>query len=102
MTAGYRIGPDEIEDTLASYEGVVSAAVIGVPDEERGEVPKAFVTLDDETSPSEDLRQDLQQHVKDQLAQYEYPRVVEFVDELPTTATGKIQRARLREREGLD
>jgi acetyl-CoA synthetase len=99
ITAGYRIGPDEIEDTLATHDGVVSAAVIGIPDAERGEVPKAFVTVSHGTEPGEELRRELQQHVKDQLAQYEYPRVIEFVDEFPTTATGKIQRAKLRDRE---
>jgi acetyl-CoA synthetase len=102
ITAGYRIGPDEIEDTLATHDAVVSAAVIGIPDAERGEVPKAFVTISEGTEPSSQLRRDLQQHVKDQLARYEYPREIEFVDAFPTTATGKIQRAKLREREGIE
>jgi acyl-CoA synthetase (AMP-forming)/AMP-acid ligase II len=102
ITAGYRIGPDEIEDTIAEHKDVLDAGVIGIPDSERGEVPKAFVTLVDESTPSDELRIDLKEHVKSRLATYEYPREVEFVTELPTTVTGKIQRSELREREGLN
>ena len=101
ISSGYRIGPEEIEESLASHEAAADAAVIGVPHDERGEVPKAFVRLADGHEPSEGLRSALMDHVKDRLAKYEYPREVEFVDELPRTSTGKVRRQRLREREGI-
>jgi acetyl-CoA synthetase len=102
ISAGYRIGPEEVEDSLASHPAVADAAVIGVPDEERGEVPKAFVVVASGHEPSEELAEALQDHVKDRLAKYEYPREIEFVEEMPTTTTGKVRRADLREREGLE
>jgi acetyl-CoA synthetase len=102
ISAGYRIGPEEIEDSLASHPAVADAAVVGVPDEERGEVPKAFVVLNAGHDPDEDLVESLQEYVKARLAKYEYPREIEFVDGLPTTTTGKIRRASLREREGIE
>jgi acetyl-CoA synthetase len=102
ISAGYRIGPEEIEDSLASHPAVADAAVVGVPDDERGEVPKAFVVLVAGHEPDEDLVGALQAHVRDRLAKYEYPREIEFVDEMPTTATGKVRRADLREREGIE
>jgi acetyl-CoA synthetase len=100
ISAGYRIGPEEVEDHLATHEAVADAAVIGVPDEERGEVPKAFVVLAD-GAVSDGLEAELQRFVKERLAAYEYPREVTVVDELPKTATGKIRRESLREREGI-
>ncbi|QFU81572.1 acyl-CoA synthetase [Natronorubrum aibiense] len=108
ISAGYRIGPEEIEESLAGHDAVADAAVIGVPDDERGEVPKAYVVtaegtdLERDTDAEDDLEATLQAHVRERLAQYEYPRAIEFVDELPTTATGKIRRADLRDREGLE
>jgi acetyl-CoA synthetase len=103
ISAGYRIGPTEIEESLTSHEAVVDSAVIGVPDDERGEVPKAFVVLaDDRAGDDDDLRAELTAHVRERLAQYEYPREIEFVEDLPTTTTGKIRRTSLREREGLE
>jgi len=96
ISAGYRIGPEEIEETLATHGAVADAGVIGVPDEKRGEVPKAFVVLADDR-PTEGLRETLRDHVRDQLAAYEYPREIEFIDDLPTTSTGKVRRADLRE-----
>jgi len=99
ISAGYRIGPAEIEDSLASHDAVVNAGVIGVPDKERGEVPKAFVILSDGVDGDETVRDTLRTHVRNRLAQYEYPREITFVDELPTTTTGKIQRGRLRDRD---
>ena len=99
ISAGYRIGPAEIEESLASHEAVVDAGVIGVPDEERGEVPKAFVVLTADVVGDDTVRETLRNHVRERLAQYEYPREIEFLDELPTTATGKLQRERLRDRE---
>ena len=100
ISAGYRIGPVEIEESLAEHEAVADVAVIGVPDDERGEVPKAFVVANAAT-PDDSLRESLRQHVRDRLAQYEYPREIEFVADLPKTSTGKVRRASLREREGL-
>ena len=99
ISSGYRIGPEEIEDSLAGHDAVADAGVIGVPDDERGEVPKAYVTLAAEAEPSDSLVDELQQHVKDRLAKYEYPRHVEFIDELPRTATGKIRRTALEDRQ---
>ncbi|PSP73286.1 AMP-dependent synthetase [Halobacteriales archaeon QS_3_64_16] len=101
ISAGYRIGPEEIEDCLASHDAVADTAVIGVPDEERGKVPKAFCVLATGYEPSEELKGDLREHVRERLAQYEYPRGIEFLEELPTTVTGKVRRASLRDREGL-
>ncbi|MEF8841737.1 MAG: AMP-binding protein [Haloarculaceae archaeon] len=102
ISAGYRIGPEEVEDSLASHPAVADAAVIGVPDDERGEVPKAFVVLATGHGPGEELVETLQSHVKDRLAKYEYPREIEFVEAMPTTTTGKVRRADLREREGVE
>jgi len=101
LSSGYRIGPEEIEESLARHESVLDAGVIGVPHDERGEIPKAYVVLAEGYEPSEDLRQDLQEFVKGRLAKYEYPRELEFIEELPTTSTGKIRRTDLREREGV-
>ena len=97
ISAGYRIGPTEIEETLVGHEAVADSAVIGVPDDERGEVPKAFVVLSERSAGDDGLRSDLRQYVRDRLAQYEYPREIEFVDDLPKTASGKIRRESLRE-----
>ncbi|MEF8907962.1 MAG: AMP-dependent synthetase, partial [Haloarculaceae archaeon] len=95
ISAGYRIGPEEIEEHLADHDAVADAGVVGVPDEERGEVPKAFVVAQGE--PDDGLREELRSHVRNRLAAYEYPREIEFVDELPKTATGKVRREDLRE-----
>jgi acetyl-CoA synthetase len=92
ISSGYRIGPEEVEDSLSGHDAVADAGVIGVPDDKRGEVPKAFVQLADGHEPSDALSEELKQHVKERLAKYEYPRRLEFVDELPRTATGKIKR----------
>jgi acetyl-CoA synthetase len=101
ICSGYKIGPEEIEDSLSSHEAVLDAGVIGVPDDNRGEIPKAYVILTDGYEPSEQLETAIKDHVRSHLAQYEYPREIEFVDELPTTSTGKIRRVELREREGI-
>lgn len=101
ISAGYRIGPAEIEESLATHEAVANAGVIGVPDETRGEIPKAFVVLGEGHEQSDDLAEALQTHVKDRLAKHEYPRELEFVEELPKTTTGKVRRRDLRKREGL-
>ncbi|WP_136716983.1 acyl-CoA synthetase [Halorientalis salina] len=97
ISAGYRIGPEEVEDSVAGHEAVADAAVIGVPDDERGQVPKAFVVASGDRDPDDDLRESIRAHVRDRLAKYEYPREIEFVDALPKTATGKVRRASLRD-----
>lgn len=97
ICSGYRIGPGEIEKELANHEMVLDAGVIGIPDDKRGEVPMAFVEVANRAEPGDDLEAELQEHVKDNLAKYEYPREIEFVDELPRTPSGKIQRYKLRE-----
>ena len=102
ISAGYRIGPEEIEESLAGHEVVADSAVIGVPDEERGEIPKAFIVLADGHKASDALREEVKTHVKERLAAYEYPREVEFVDELPKTETGKVRRASLRDQESIE
>lgn len=96
ISAGYRIGPGEIEQSLAGHEAVAMCAVIGWPDEIRGEVPAAFVVLNDHWEPSDDLTQQLQHHVRTRLAAHEVPKRVTYVAELPTTTTGKIMRRALR------
>ena len=101
ISAGYKIGPVEIEEALTANPAVADAGVIGVPDDERGEVPKAFVVLAGEYDPSEDLKATLKRDVRDRLAEYEYPRHVEFVDDLPKTTSGKVRRTTLEEREGI-
>jgi len=95
ISSGYRVGPDEIEATLANHKAVTDAGVVGIPHDERGEVPKAFVTLAPGFDPDDDLRETLRRHVRERLAAYEYPRELEFVDRLPRTTTGKVKRSEL-------
>lgn len=95
-SAGYRIGPGEIEDCLGSHPAVALVAVVGVPDERRGQVPKAFVVLRSGFEPSSQLASELQTHVRERLAPHEVPRQVEFIDDLPRTTTGKVMRRALR------
>ncbi|CAO3450370.1 Acetyl-CoA synthetase (EC 6.2.1.1) [Azospirillum argentinense] len=97
-SAGYRIGPGEIEDCLIGHPAVRMAAVVGVPDPLRTEIVKAFIVLQDGVRPSDALAAEIQAHVKTRLAAHEYPRAVEFVDSLPMTTTGKIIRRELRTR----
>lgn len=96
MSAGYRIGPAEIEECVLTHPAVAMVAAVGIPDPVRGEVVKIFVTLRDSFLPSDDLADEIRQHVRSRLAAYEYPREVEFLDELPTTTTGKVRRRDLR------
>ena len=98
-SAGYRIGPAEIESCLVKHRAVANAAVIGKPDETRGSIVKAFIVLQPGESPSPALIEDIQGHVRGRLAPYEYPREIEFIDALPMTTTGKVQRKELRKRE---
>ncbi|MFO1284934.1 MAG: AMP-binding protein [Burkholderiales bacterium] len=97
--AGYRIGPSEIENCLVRHPAVANAAVVPSPDEERGNVVKAFIVLASGHAPSSALEDDIRAHVRARLAPYEYPREIEFIDALPMTTTGKVQRRVLRERE---
>ncbi|HRD10676.1 MAG TPA: AMP-binding protein [Mycobacterium sp.] len=98
-SAGYRIGPGEIEEALLRHPAVRLAAAIGVPDAVRTESIKAFLVLAEDQQPSDALAQEIREFVKTRLARHEYPRDIEFVDSLPTTTTGKIMRRELRERE---
>jgi acetyl-CoA synthetase len=95
ITAGYRVGPFEVESALVSHPAVAEAAAVPAPDEERGSVVRAIVVLAD-GDPSDELAAELQDHVKRVTAPYKYPRIVEFADELPKTPSGKIRRAELR------
>jgi acetyl-CoA synthetase len=95
-SAGYRIGPGEIEDCLLGHPAVKMAAVIGRPDPERTEIVMAFVVLEEGFAPGDGLKREIQDHVRTRLAAHEYPRDVAFVEALPMTATGKIIRRELR------
>ncbi|MBT7951488.1 MAG: AMP-binding protein [Gammaproteobacteria bacterium] len=99
LSAGYRIGPFEVESALIEHEAVAESAVVSSPDETRGEVVKAFVILAPGFEASDELMKELQNHVKSVTAPYKYPRKLEFVDSLPKTVSGKIRRIELREQE---
>jgi acetyl-CoA synthetase len=96
ISAGYRIGPYEVESALVAHPSVAEAAAVPAPDEERGSVVRAVVVLRD-GEPGPELVSELQEHVKRVTAPYKYPRIVEFADSLPKTASGKIRRAALRD-----
>ena len=98
-SAGYRMGPAEIEDCLMKHPAVGVAAVIGKPDELRTQIVKAFVVPGPGVTPTRELEDEIKTFVKVRLAAHEYPREVEFVEALPMTATGKIMRRELRDRE---
>jgi acetyl-CoA synthetase/medium-chain acyl-CoA synthetase len=99
ISAGYRIGPFEVESALLEHPAVIESAVVASPDAVRGEIVKAFVVLRPGHTPGEALARELQDHVKRVTAPYKYPRDVEFVDSLPKTVSGKIRRVELRQRE---
>jgi len=99
--SGYRIGPFEVESALISHPAVVECAVTAAPDPVRGQVVKATVVLAKGYTPSEALVKELQNHVKHVTAPYKYPRIVEFVEELPKTVGGKIKRAEIRQKNGM-
>jgi len=96
ISAGYRIGPFEVESALVEHDAVAEAAVVAAPDDERGAVVRAVVVLRDGFAGSDDLARELQDHVKAQTAPYKYPRIVDFAPDLPKTPSGKIRRAVLR------
>jgi benzoate-CoA ligase len=96
---GIYVSPFEVEAALVTHPNVLEAAVIGIPDENKLIKPKAFIVLKPGQMPGSGLDEQLKSHVKDKLAPYKYPRWIEFVPELPKTATGKIQRFKLRQRE---
>ncbi|MCL5959820.1 MAG: AMP-binding protein [Chloroflexi bacterium] len=98
-SSGYRIGPFEIEAALDKHPVVVKSAVVGSPDEERGEIVKAFIVLQDGVQGSEELKQELQEFVKTKVSMHEYPKEIEFIDTLPQTADGKLKRRELKEME---
>lgn len=98
-SASYRIGPSEIENCLVRHPAVANAAVVPSPDPERGNLVKAFIVLTAGYTPSKDLEVEIQEHVRGKLAPYEYPKEIEFIDALPMTTTGKVQRRVLRLRE---
>ena len=98
-SAGYRIGPGEIEDCLLKHAAVAQAAVIGSPDELRGSIVKAFIVLAKGYEPTDELKTDIQVSVRTRLAAYEYPREIEFIKEVPMTTTGKVRRMELRQRD---
>jgi acetyl-CoA synthetase len=98
ISGGYRIGPFEVESALVGHPAVAEAAAVAAPDEERGAIVRAVVVLRDRARERDpQLVRELQDHVKAQTAPYKYPRVIDFVDELPKTASGKIRRAALRD-----
>ena len=95
-SSGYRIGPFEIESVLITHPAVLECAITAAPDPVRGQVVKATVVLTKGYTASEELKKELQNHVKKNTAPYKYPRIVEFVDELPKTISGKIRRVQIR------
>ena len=99
ISAGYRIGPFEVESALIEHPAVAEAGVIGKPDPVAMEIVKAFVVLRAGHAPGEELVRALQEHVKRVTAPYKYPRAIEFVESLPKTVSGKIRRVELREQE---
>jgi acetyl-CoA synthetase len=100
ISAGYRIGPFEVESALVAHQAVAEAAVVAAPDEERGAIVRAVVVLRPGFEPGEALARELQEHCRARTAPYKYPRLVEFAGDLPKTASGKVRRALLRE-EGI-
>lgn len=97
VSSGYNISGPEVEDALLTHPAVLECAVVGAPDETRGQIVKAYIILQDGYEPGDTLVKELQDHVKGTIAPYKYPRAIEFLDALPRTATGKVQRFRLRQ-----
>ena len=99
ISSGYNISGPEIEGVLLEHIEVAECAVIGSPDPGRTQIVKAFIVLRDENKRGDDLTKTLQDFVKNRIAPYKYPRTIQYVDKLPKTATGKLQRFRLRQEE---
>jgi acetyl-CoA synthetase len=99
ISAGYRIGPFEVESACLEHPAVAEAAAVASPDERRGMVVKAFIVLAEGHEPSDALASEIKSYVRDQHSAYAYPRLIEFVPDLPKTLTGKIRRIELRQRE---
>ena len=99
ISAGYRIGPFEVESACVEHPAVKEAAAVASPDERRGDIVKAFIVLAGGHEPSDELAQEIKTHVRERHSAYAYPREIEFVDDLPKTLTGKIRRIELREQE---
>ncbi|MGI6085824.1 MAG: AMP-binding protein, partial [Acetivibrionales bacterium] len=95
-SSGYRIGPFEVESVIMEHQSVLECAVTGVPDPVRGHIVKATIVLTKGYEPSEELKQEIQNYVKTHTAPYKYPRIIEFVNELPKTISGKIRRTEIR------
>ena len=98
-SSGYRIGPFEVESALVAHPAVIEAAVTGVPDELRGQIVKATVVLAEGYTASDELTKELQNYVKKLTAPYKYPRIINYVTELPKTISGKIRRVEIREQD---
>jgi 2-aminobenzoate-CoA ligase len=96
ISSGYNISGPEVEEALLGHDAVLECAVVAAADAVRGNVPKAFVVLADGAEPSDELVTELQKFVKQTIAPYKYPRAIEFLNALPKTRTGKIQRFTLR------
>lgn len=97
LSSGYRIGPFEVESSLGEHEAVAEAAVVPKPHKQRGNIVKAYIVLSEGVGASKDLKEDIKNHVKAELSAHEYPREIEFREELPKTVTGKIRRTELRD-----
>ena len=95
-SSGYRIGPYEVESAVLSHEAVSNCAITAYPDEIRGQIVKATIILQPNYEPSDELTKDIQNHVKRVTAPYKYPRMIEYVDEIPETISGKIRRVEIR------
>ncbi len=101
ISAGYNIASPEVEDALMQHPAVAECGVVGVPDAERGQIVKAFIVLRPGAQPGPELVKSIQDFVKQNIAPYKYPRAVSFVDTLPRTQTGKLQRFKLNEPVGV-
>jgi acetyl-CoA synthetase len=99
ISAGYRIGPFEVESACVEHPAVLEAAAVASPDPQRGNVVKAFIVLSQGHEPSDQVADEIKRFVRERHSAYAYPREVEFVDDLPKTLTGKIRRVELREQE---
>lgn len=97
-SSGYRIGPFDVESSIIEHPSVAEVAVIGKPDPERTEIVKAFVVLRSGVAPSDAVKTELQHHVRNRLGLHVYPREIEFIEDLPKTPSGKVQRFLLRRR----